>query len=90
MRCRPWIGGWEREAERWVAAAPQDDICRHHRDRAHREAAKEEAVSFGERLASLRKAAGFTQIELAAELGIPQRMVACYESPPATPPAKPR
>lgn len=49
--------------------------------------AKEEAPSFGERLASLRKAAGFTQIELAAELGVSQRMVAYYESPAATPPA---
>jgi transcriptional regulator with XRE-family HTH domain len=48
---------------------------------------KAEAASFGQRLASLRKAAGFTQIELAAELGISQRMVAYYESPPATPPA---
>lgn len=47
----------------------------------------EEQVSFGERLASLRKAAGFTQVELAAELGISQRMVAYYESPTATPPA---
>jgi transcriptional regulator with XRE-family HTH domain len=44
-------------------------------------------VSFGERLAGLRKAAGFTQIELAAELGVSQRMVAYYESPVATPPA---
>ena len=44
-------------------------------------------VSFGERLASLRKAAGFTQIELAAELGVSPRMVAYYESPAATPPA---
>lgn len=43
--------------------------------------------SFGERLASLRKAAGFTQVELAAELGVSQRMVAYYESPAATPPA---
>lgn len=34
---------------------------------------------FGERLAALRKAAGFTQVELAAELGISQRMVAYYE-----------
>jgi transcriptional regulator with XRE-family HTH domain len=52
--------------------------------------AKEEAAegsSFGQRLASLRKAAGFTQIELAAELGVSQRMVAYYESPAATPPA---
>lgn len=47
----------------------------------------EEEVSFGERLASLRKAAGFTQIELAAELGVSQRMAAYYESPAATPPA---
>ena len=47
----------------------------------------EEEVSFGERLASLRKAAGFTQIELAAEIGVSQRMVAYYESPAATPPA---
>jgi transcriptional regulator with XRE-family HTH domain len=31
----------------------------------------------------------FTQIELAAELGISQRMVAYYESPAATPPANP-
>ena len=45
-------------------------------------------VSFGQRLAELRKAAGFTQVELAAELGISQRMVAYYESPSATPPAQ--
>jgi len=44
-------------------------------------------VSFGERLSALRKAAGFTQVELAAELGVSQRMVAYYESPAATPPA---
>jgi transcriptional regulator with XRE-family HTH domain len=50
-------------------------------------AAKHEGLSFGERLASLRKAAGFTQVELAAELGVSQRMVAYYESPAATPPA---
>ena len=49
--------------------------------------AAEEELSFGARLASLRKAAGFTQIELAAELGISQRMVAYYESPQSTPPA---
>lgn len=42
---------------------------------------------FGERLAHLRRAAGFTQVELAAELGVSQRMVAYYESPHATPPA---
>lgn len=43
--------------------------------------------SFGPRLAQLRKVAGYTQIELAAELGISQRMVAYYESPQAAPPA---
>lgn len=42
---------------------------------------------FGERLAASRKASGFTQVELAAELGVSQRMVAYYESPTATPPA---
>jgi len=42
---------------------------------------------FGERLASLRKAAGFTQVELAAEIGITQRMVTYYEAPAAQPPA---
>lgn len=47
----------------------------------------EEATGFGPRLAELRKAAGFTQVELAAELGISQRMVAYYESPGAMPPA---
>ena len=35
----------------------------------------EQVVHFGERLARLRKAAGFTQVELAAELDISQRMV---------------
>ena len=42
---------------------------------------------FGSRLASLRKAAGFTQVELAAEVGMTQRMVAYYEAPGAQPPA---
>ena len=43
--------------------------------------------NFGERLASLRKAAGYTQVEFAAEVGITQRMVAYYEAPNAQPPA---
>ncbi len=43
--------------------------------------------SFGQRLGSLRKAAGFTQVEFAAEVGITQRMVAYYEAPNAQPPA---
>lgn len=42
---------------------------------------------FGQRLATLRKAAGYTQVELAAEVGITQRMVAYYEAPDAQPPA---
>ena len=50
--------------------------------------AEQQAESgFNERLATLRKAAGFTQVELAGELGISQRMMAYYESPNATPPA---
>jgi transcriptional regulator with XRE-family HTH domain len=47
----------------------------------------EDIAHFGERLAQLRKAAGYTQVELAQELGISQRMVAYYESPNASPPA---
>jgi transcriptional regulator with XRE-family HTH domain len=43
--------------------------------------------NFGERLAQLRKTAGYTQVELAAEVGITQRMVAYYEVPDAQPPA---
>lgn len=43
--------------------------------------------SFGSRLAQLRKAAGYTQVELARELGITQRMVAYYEAPTAHAPA---
>ena len=43
--------------------------------------------NFGERLASLRKTAGYTQVEFAAEIGITQRMVAYYEAPNAQPPA---
>ena len=43
--------------------------------------------SFGERLAQMRKAAGYTQVEFAAEIGITQRRVAYYEAPDAQPPA---
>jgi transcriptional regulator with XRE-family HTH domain len=42
---------------------------------------------FGERLARLRQAAGYSQRELAAELGISQRMVAYYEGETEYPPA---
>ena len=48
---------------------------------------REPANGFGERLSSLRKAAGITQTALAAEVGISQRMMAYYESPTAYPPA---
>lgn len=43
--------------------------------------------SFGKRLAQLRKTAGYTQVEFAAEVDITQRMVAYYEAPDAQPPA---
>lgn len=43
--------------------------------------------SFGERLAQLRKTAGHTQVEFAAEVDITQRMVAYYEAPDAQAPA---
>lgn len=42
--------------------------------------AKERATDFGARLTELRKAAGYTQVELAVELGTTQRMIAYYES----------
>jgi transcriptional regulator with XRE-family HTH domain len=48
---------------------------------------KEASMNFGERLAALRKAAGYTQVEFATEVGISQRMVAYYEGPDAHPPA---
>lgn len=44
-------------------------------------------TTFGERLAALRKSAGYTQVEFAQEVGISQRMVAYYEGPEAHPPA---
>lgn len=43
-------------------------------------------AGFGARLAQLRKAAGYTQRELAEEVGTTQRMMAYYESPAALPP----
>ena len=42
---------------------------------------------FGPRLASLRKAAGYTQVELANEIGVSQRVIAYYESETQYPPA---
>jgi len=40
---------------------------------------KQGGESFGGRLANLRRAAGYSQRELAAETGISQRMIAYYE-----------
>lgn len=40
---------------------------------------KERTSDFGARLTELRKAAGYTQVELAAALGTTQRMIAYYE-----------
>jgi len=48
---------------------------------------KEATMNFGARLAELRKAAGYTQVEFAQDVGISQRMVAYYEDPEAHPPA---
>lgn len=45
-----------------------------------------ETAPFGERLARFRQAAGFSQRELAAEVGISYRMVAYYEKETAYPP----
>jgi transcriptional regulator with XRE-family HTH domain len=42
---------------------------------------------FGPRLAALRKAAGFTQHQLAEELGISRRRIAYYEAESDHPPA---
>ncbi len=41
---------------------------------------KDRATDFGARLTQLRKAAGYTQVELAQALGTTQRMIAYYES----------
>lgn len=40
-------------------------------------------AGFGARLAELRKAAGFTQQQLADEVGVSRRMVAYYEARPS-------
>lgn len=46
-----------------------------------------EAGGFAERLARLRKAAGYTQHQLADEIGISRRRIAYYESESDHPPA---
>lgn len=44
-------------------------------------------ADFGKRLAKLRKEAGFTQKELADEIGATRRVIAYYETESAHPPA---
>jgi transcriptional regulator with XRE-family HTH domain len=46
----------------------------------------EKLVGFGERLARLRRAAGYTQVELAEEVGVSQRNIAYYEGQTQHPP----
>lgn len=46
-----------------------------------------ELSSFGKRLAQLRKAAGYTQQQLADEIDATRRMIAYYESESQHPPA---
>lgn len=47
----------------------------------------DELTDFGRRLVTLRKKAGYTQVELAKELGVTQRMVSYYEGHSEYPPA---
>lgn len=47
----------------------------------------ERLTNFGKRLAALRKEAGYTQTELADELGVSQRMISHYEGQSEYPPA---
>ncbi len=46
-----------------------------------------EGEGFGERLAQLRKTAGYTQEQLATELGVSRRRIAYYEAESDHPPA---
>lgn len=50
------------------------------------ESSHEEEETFAQRLARFRQAAGYTQRELADEIGISQRMVAYYEAQTDHPP----
>jgi transcriptional regulator with XRE-family HTH domain len=47
----------------------------------------EELTDFGKRLVRLRKEAGYTQVDLAKELGVSQRMISYYEGHSEYPPA---
>lgn len=50
--------------------------------------ADEQTQGFGERLALLRKAAGYTQQQLADEIGASRRQIAYYEGESEHPPAR--
>lgn len=52
----------------------------------HTTAQPEDFGGFGLRLAQLRKAAGFTQVEFAQQMGATQRMVTYWESEGGRPP----
>ena len=47
----------------------------------------DELTDFGKRLSRLRKTAGYTQVELAAELDVTQRMISYYEGHSEFPPS---
>ena len=47
-----------------------------------------EEQDFGKRLAQLRKDAGYTQLELAREIGVSRRMIAYYEGETERPPTQ--
>jgi transcriptional regulator with XRE-family HTH domain len=47
----------------------------------------DELTDFGKRLSKLRKDAGYTQVELAKELDVTQRMVSYYEGHSEFPPS---
>jgi transcriptional regulator with XRE-family HTH domain len=47
----------------------------------------EQLTDFGRRLADLRKKAGYTQVELANDLGVTQRMISYYEGHSEYPPS---
>lgn len=49
--------------------------------------ARTKPVHFGERLSRLRKAKGLTQRQLAAQLGVSQRVITYYENESSYPPA---
>ncbi len=48
----------------------------------------DQSLSFGSRLAALRKRKGFTQVELAKRLDVSQRMITYYENESRRPPTQ--